>query len=718
MVRPVRGGGWWALAAVVIAPLLWAGPAAAETTLEVDAGYAGSFVPGQEVPVRVRISADRLVRGTLEVGVGNVDNGVPVVMAVEVPGGGQKEFLLTARSGMNQSPNVSARLRQDDRLVASGQSPLQAAGDTELVGLLPGALRGRAVPGVAPLAVDVGTARFAAIGEAELGEAPASLSPLSTLGADADELSRLSPGARSGVLLWVERGGRLLVDSAKGQAVPGLPDAWQPGARGRAAAGLGEVVATDGAIAAGRWSGLVEPSGRAFVSNRFSGPLPLASTLATDAGLRTPEIGWLVGFLALYVVAVGPLLFLAVRRAGRPELAWVAIPLVAILFSSGSYVVGRNIRKATQLVHATVLSSGPAGPSATSYLGVFSRSGETARIGFPAGWTSGSFAHLGQAAGASLFTRTPEGPDARLPLEAGQFGMVHASGPAPGMGGLEITSTLEPGGRIAGSVRNPTSFRLDDVAVFAGSTASLVGQLAPGEERAFAVAGAGAGLRMDGGGGAEFQVWAGLRTQSPDEAADFGLWHAALRDGGLNFLSPDAVVAAGWTRDFVPDVRVGGRTARPEGRTLVLGRTQLVPSAQGPARPAARRDIVRDPFANRGRGGGGSVVRFVLPAGADTSKLVLTSPFGAAELWQDGGWRPAPCDVPACRPVFQDGFRPACPPGVACPPGPPPMPIRPGPGGPELTVPAASVRDGVIYARVQGPASIDQGLAFTIGRTA
>ncbi|MFN2503458.1 MAG: hypothetical protein ABR540_04370 [Acidimicrobiales bacterium] len=47
-----------------MAPLLWADPAGAETTIDFEAGYAGSFVPGQEVPVRVRVSTDRLLRAT------------------------------------------------------------------------------------------------------------------------------------------------------------------------------------------------------------------------------------------------------------------------------------------------------------------------------------------------------------------------------------------------------------------------------------------------------------------------------------------------------------------------------------------------------------------------------------------------------------------------------------------------------------------------------
>ena len=717
-MRPVHGGCRWALATAVVAALVWAGPAAAETTLEVDAGYAGSFVPGQEVPVRVRVAADRLLRGTLEVGIGKPENGIPVAMAVEVPGGSQKEFLLTAQSGFSQSPDVVARLRQGDQLVASGEVTLQAAADTELVGILPGALRGRPVPGLAPLAVDAGSARFAAVGAGELEQAPASLGPLSTLVADVDEIGRLSPAARAGVLRWMDDGGRLLVDAARGQAVPGLPEAWQPGPRGRAPAGLGEVVATDGAVAAGRWSGLVEPSGRSTPSTRFGGGVPVASSLAGDAGLRTPDIGWLVGFLALYVVVVGPVVFFAVRRRGRPELAWVAVPLVAVLFTSGSWAVGRNLRKATELVHATILSSGTGGPMATTYVGVFSRSGETARIGFPAGWSSGPTANFGQAASASVVHRTANGPDARLPLDPGQFGMVYGTGPAPdGAGGLEVDAAVEPGGRITGSVRNATAFRMESVAVFAGSDVTMVGRLSPGEKRTFAMTNI--GVPGMGGRGAEFRMWGGMGMGpgDPERVTDLGLWHAALTSRGVNFLSPDSVVAGGWTRDFDPELRVGGRTTRPEGRTLVLGRTSVALPGSGSTPLAARRDIVREPFSNPGRApvrGAGTVVRFVLPHGADTSNLVLRSPFGSADIWQDGGWQAAGCQGPNCRRALEI---PNCPPGVPCP-VPPPGFRGPMDGASELTVPAASVRDGVVFVRLPGPASIEHPVAVGMGRAA
>ena len=713
-MRRRHGGCWWALLAALVAPLVWVSPASAETTLQVDAGYAGSFVAGKEVPVRIRVSADRLLRGTLEVGVGSQENGVPVAMAVEVPGGSQKEFLVTAPSGFNQSPDVVARLLQGDQVVASGTVAVRSSAETELVGLLPGALRGRPVPGQVPLAVDAGTARFAAIGEAELEQAPASLGPLSTLVADVDELARLSPGARAGVLRWIESGGRLLVDSARGQAVPGLPDAWQPGPQARAVAGLGEVVATAGAVAAGRWSGLIEPSGRATASARFGGEVPLASTLAADAGLRTPEIGWLVAFLAVYVVIAGPVVFFAVRRRGRPELAWVAVPLVALLFSSGSWAVGRNLRKATELVHATVLTNSAGGPLATSYVGVFSRSGETARIGFPAGWTSGTFVDFGPAATPTLLTQTSGGPEARLPLDTGQFGIVHGTGPTdvPGAGGLEVSAVAEGGGRVSGEVRNATPFRVDRVAVFVGSDTALVGELRPGEKRIFTV---NTGQARFDGGNPGFRAWGGPQVGEPDTVADFGLWQAVLHGGGVNLLAPDVAVAAGWTREFSPEVRVGSRRATPEGRTVVLSRSHVRPPTTGATSVAAHREIVRDPFADRFAGGGrggGSVVRFVFPDGADTSNLVLPNLFGRAEVWQDGAWQAAMCEAAGCGPA---GANVACPPGAPCPV---PMPVRGFPGGMNLSVPAASVQNGVAYVRVPGPASIDQPQAMTIGRTA
>lgn len=721
-MRPERGGPWWVLVVALLAPIVCAGPAAAAgTTLEVSPGYAGADVPGQPVPVRVTVSADRLVRATLEVAVGS--GAAPVAMAVEVPGGSQKQFLVVAPGSYDRAPGVVVRLRENGRVVAGGDGQLQATSDQELVGLLPGVLHGRGVPGPAALAVDAGTARFAAVGEAELDSAPGSLGPLSTLGMDTDELARMAPGARTGVLSWLQDGGRLLVDSGRGQPVPGLPDEWQPGARGRAAAGLGEVVATDGAMAASRWANLVEPSSRMATAGRFPSDASVASSLAAAAGLRSPRLGWLVGYLALYVVLVGPVLFLAVRRRRRPELAWVAVPLVALLFSTGSYAVGRNLRTAAQLVHGTVLSSGPGGTTATSYVGVFSRGGRTIHIGFPAGASVLPLAGRGAAGvGVTGVSVTSDGTDARVPLDAGQFGLVAAGGPAPGAAGLQVSSAVaQAGGGVTGTVRNVASFRVDDVAVFAGRDGVLVGSLAPGEQRNWTVANPIAAAR----GGAEFQVWNGKPSgPESDVSWDPALWQAASRVAGSGFRAPGTVVAAGWTRDFVPAIRLDGRAAQPGGRTVVVTRSAVTlgaPDAQIDF--AARAEVVRDPFSGSfgGGAGRGSVVRFVLPDGAPTAGLILRyPPLGSAELWQDGAWQAAAvCNAPACRAattVGGVGLAQVCAVNGPCFPSTTALAGRPNAVGGAFTVPDGAIRDGVVYARIPGPASPDEGVLVTLGR--
>lgn len=718
-VRLVHGGGSWArLAFVAIAfvlPLVHAGPAAADTTLQVDAGYAGAFVPGNPVPVRVAISADRLLRGTLQVVVGAA---TPVELPVEVPGGSQKQFLVVAGTFFEGSPVVSARLRQNGQVV-SKDVPLRGAGDQELVGLLPGVLPGRGLPGPAPLAVDVGTARFAALGDAELQQAPDSLGPLSTIGMDAGELAGLAPQARAGVLSWVEHGGRLLVDAERGRPIAGLPDGWQPGAGGRTSAGLGEVVATDGAMAAGRWANLVEPASTGSSRNALGAATSAAASLASEAGLRSPRLGWLVGFLAVYVILVGPVLFFVVRRRRRPELAWVAVPLVAVLFSTGSYVGGRNVRKATELVHGTVLSTGTTGATASSYVGVFSRSGATVRVGFPAGWSTANLAgDVSGPARPTAVTLTSDGPDARIPLDAGQFGLVAASGPASSTGALEVSASVGPGGGVVGTVHNGTRFTLDDVAVLAGSDGVRLGGLAPGQTSDWTVANPTAA----GNGPPEFRMWANLQG---DGAPNMSLWQAATQVEGNGFRALGSVVVAGWTRDFVPTVRVNGRTQRPKGQTVVVARAPVHPGGTtDPVEAAVRQDIVRDPTNGTSAGGApsASVVRFVLPAGVPTAGLVLRSPFGQADVWRDGAWQPATCEDASCA-AAGSGLAVStgsavCPPTVPCPPAPPTTAflVKPGVPGGALAVPESAVHDGVVYARVNGPVSLSVGTQITLGR--
>jgi hypothetical protein len=700
-----------AVTAVAANVLAWASPAAGETVVEIDAGYAGTYIPGRPLPVRVQLGADRLVSGDLQVSV----NGLPTHVPVEVPGGSRKEFLIVVPTSTNQPPalTIVAQLPDGSKSPPRATTTANPLGDQEVVGLSAGALGGRSVPGPQPLAVDAGTARFVALSPADFDRAPDSLGALATMGLGGDELARMAPSTRNGVLAWVETGGRLLVDASPGGVVAGLPDAWQPGDDGRARAGRGEVRLTSGAMAAGRWSGLVEPSERTITNFRFMSGMPLGDSLARDAGFRLPELSWLVAFLVLYVAVVGPALYFVLRKRKRAELAWVVIPLVAVLFTGASWTGGRGLRNATQLVHGSVLSTGSTGSTTMSYVGVSSRSGGDVRIGWPNGWlTGGGAGDTGpvQTSPLSRVDATSSGPVGRIPLDANQFGLVSASGPSGLPGALEVTAVADGDSRAKGTVKNSTRFALEGAAVFMGWAAMEVGPLEPGQSREWQLFSPAGGM---GGPPPEFNVLGGFRGPMDDSTRSFtrlSLWDVAQR-AGLASREPGEVVAVAWTRDYEPPVRVGGRSAKAKGQTLVLGSAAVAAGGRPAIDVAVRREVVRT------AGGGGSVFRFTFPEGVavDPAQLLLRTPIGPAEVWTGDAWTTLGCTD--CGPstggggfaIPGPGFGPPttvpCPPGATCGFAQPAVPGPVGPGGPflrgsgEFPLPAEAVRDGVVYVR-------------------
>lgn len=692
----------------------WSPAAIAATALEVDAGYGASYRPGAPVPVRVRIVADRLLRGELEVQASaGFGDAVTVVVPVEAPGGSVKEVVVVAPTDAGAGrTEVRAVLRQGGAEVARGTTNVQPAADTELVGLLAGALGGRPPPAAAPLAIDAGTARFSALGEAELAAAPASLAALDVVGAAPDDLAALGDEVRAALMAWVGEGGFLLVDSAPGEEVVGLPAAWQPGARGRVPAGLGEVRLTDGAMAAGSWAGLVEPtpvtSGH---GNQFFGGFGLDGALATDAGLRIPRLGWLVGFLVVYVLVAVPLTLTLLRRRGRGELGWVALPLVALVFTAASYGAGREARGGTTAAHATVVHVTEGEAVATTSVGIVSPGGGQVEVDYPRRWVSaGRSVSSGGPPTPLRVTLTSNGTSISQRLDVGQFGVHRATGPVDVEGRLEITAAVTDADTVEGTVRNTLPFAVEEVAVLQDQSGVRVGRLEPGEERDWALDATSDGDPFPGPAADVWPDAAGFNNSpDPDSVVAFPLWSEFEAAAGADVLAPGTVVAAGWTRAYVPPVGVPGSSL--SGRTLVVGTGGVGPGGPGLAGPEVATTVVRGPFQ-----GGGMVdetapvvFRLVQPQTVDGTPvvdpagLVVLAPEALAlEAWSDGAWRalgegadPGPDERP-------DRARPdLAGPGFARPD------IAMGPGqqmfGPAASfpLPIEAVDDGVVWVRAR-----------------
>ena len=617
-------------------------PAVAATTLEVDAGWGGSYHPGQPLPIRVTVTADRLLRGDLQVEVGGMTLTPSVERPVEVPGGSAEVHLFVLPSGVEQPvTEVRAVLRADDEVVASGTAVAQPTRDEELVGLTSGALAGRPLPGTAPLAVDVGTAAFSLVDILAL-EAPGALGSLDALGVGAGELAGIGGAGLDAVLAWVAAGGHLLVDEAPGADVPGLPESWRPGPDGRARAGLGEVISVDGALAEGRFAGLIEPTPVERTGGaRFESGEPIDAALARDAGLRLPELSWLVGFLGVYVVVAVPLTLTILRRRGRGELGWVALPLVALAFTGGGYLAGRDLRSGATASHATIVNTTAVGAVATTTVGVVSNAGGTVSTTFPAGWVpevAGTF-RFGPGTPVSA-VETNDGIELRQRLQPGEFGIRSASGPVDLGGSLEVVGSSGGDGQLAGVIRSSLPFDLSDVAVFQSGSSVTVGSVPAGGEVPWTLEVAATNDPFASGARAAWPEAAGFdRPPDPTSVVAMPLWERFDAEARAGYRSAGSVVVAGWTRDFTPPAGTADRDL--EGRTLVVG-TGAVSTDGAVTDVGVRTEMVRTPVHDNGTDSSPFVFKFTLPAGepVDTGSLVLRTTIAGTfiDVWRDGAW--------------------------------------------------------------------------------
>jgi hypothetical protein len=621
-------------------------PAArAESRLDVSAGYGGFHVPGRSLPVQVTVTAERLVKGELVVlGTGSSPR---ASLPVEVAGGSVKRFTLIVPGGVTSSSGtIDVELRVGGRALGRGKAEVKDADDAELVGLGPQLVED-SLPGPAPLAVDSGVARFAALDAGLLAEAPTSLEPLSAVGLAGGELAALAPGVREALLRWVGNGGHLLLDEAPGAAIDGLPAEWQPGPGGRAAAAVGEVRLTGDAMSAGRWAGLIEPSsvGRDSDPNGFFSPESVADSLARDAGLRLPGLPWLLGFLGLYIAVVGPITGFVLRWRRRPDLTWVVVPALAVVFTVLAYGAGNQLRPGAGLAHGTVLETRASGPVATSWVALTRRNAGTAKVALPPGWAiKGSVSNNGNGFGPAtpLLTVGDSGPEAQLPLASGEFGVFKAAGPASVTGRLEVTASSAADGQAGGTVRNGLPFAVDEVVVLVDGHSTGVGSLSPGEQKQWSVAGA----RVFDPSGSN--AWASQMGFRSNGLVNFSLWQSAQDDLGQDGDPTGTALAVGWTRDWEPEFNVDGRGRRAPGRTAVVGRAPVTVAGGRITDMTVAADVVRglslNPFHGKFIGnnntGEASVVKLTLPPGPPGRHLMVRTslPLSAMAVWRNGAW--------------------------------------------------------------------------------
>lgn len=473
------------------------------------------------------------------------------------------------------------------------------------------------------------------------------------------DASRLSPGQLDALRGWVAGGGRLVI--AGGTAGPAsftaFPDALLPyrptttvdvapsslaGLLGEVPADAGDVPALSGALAGGRalattgdravaaerpygsgsvtllgfdptadWIGetdIGEGLWRRLLPPRGSGgPIlsddsQIVSAASQLPALALPPIGGLIALLTAYILLIGPINYLVLKRLDRREWAWVTMPVLIVAFAAGAYGFGSLLRGSELIINEVAIVRGAVGTTdgtAQVYLGVFSPSRGTYQLRFPGGALlsspiSGDF-FGGDGTTASLDVL--QGDPARirdLGVGFGSLRTVRAES-AVQVPLVEADIRVE-NGRLKGTVKNASAEPLLKPAVVLGSTVATLDDLAPGAVATVDVAIDNNQFGQQLSDKVVGPVFFGEPGRLGDDTTRLYARHTIVDqltfDPNMGFtgqLPTDGPVILAWADHGILPVEIEGQTPRRTGNVLYFLPTDL--SVRGKA--TFRNDLLR-----------------------------------------------------------------------------------------------------------------------------
>ena len=351
------------------------------------------------------------------------------------------------------------------------------------------------------------------------------------------------------------------------------------------------------------WSRLVPED---LVTAQFGGAFPgldqansMTQALASLPSLDVPPVELLLVVIVGYILLIGPISYLVLRRFDRRELAWLTAPLLVVVFSACSYGIGSSLKGSEVILNQINLVRVAAGGSAASveaYAGVFSPSKATYDLTVKADallatLNSSNFQPQPQANQLSYVT--DQGNPAHLRgLDVSVFGFqsVRADAVVDYQPALQVEWRVRERG-IEGTVTNTGSVEIEDVAVIGQNTGTLIGNLKPGQSKDFT-----GSLANLNGGSVSDQVY-GFNNFDPNAQADRSLMTRravidslagfggafAMKGGGSSSTGPDSgPFVLGWRADPGPiEITVDNQVVQRYDQTVevVSGRPTFGPGA-------------------------------------------------------------------------------------------------------------------------------------------
>jgi hypothetical protein len=533
-----------AVLALAVGPLAIAGAAAGSLTMDARMLLQGHARAGAWAAIQVDLKNDGPpIQGELRVAAGSQSN-ARYAMTVTLPTGSHQLYVLHI-----QPPafgrSVKVDLVQNEQVVTSATVAYLIHDATQLI---VGVLAERPAAIVSQIHLPAGATGGAAVvvplTVADLPERAEGWAVLDRLVWQDVDSNQLTPLQLDALRRWIAAGGRLVIvgGSAGIGTLSAFPDDLLPYrptatldldpvqlvsltgplpdgaatlpamggalAHGRTLASSGDrTVAAELAYGSGRvtllgfdpttkWLGdskAIDGLWRSVLPDRLGDPglliddSQLVQAVYQLPLLQLPPTSGLLVIIVAYIVIIGPINYLILKRLDRRELAWITMPALVLTFAAAAFGYGSFLRGTDVVVNEVAIVRGA--PDATEaaaqvYFGIFSPSRSTYQIDVPQGALLASPINgdpFGQGVSTTLDLLQGTGteqPSAvrNLSVGSGSLRVVRAQLPveAPRM---RATLTLVKG-TLTGTFENASDEPLQGVAVVLGSSVAVLGDVA------------------------------------------------------------------------------------------------------------------------------------------------------------------------------------------------------------------------------------------------
>jgi hypothetical protein len=234
------------------------------------------------------------------------------------------------------------------------------------------------------------------------------------------------------------------------------------------------------------WRRLLPP--RSAVGQVVTDDSQFISAVSQLPALALPPIGGLLLLLGAYILLIGPVNYLVLRRVDRREWAWVTMPILIVVFAVGAYGFGAALRGSNVIVNEVAIVRGAPGATdgaAQVYLGLFSPSRETYQLEVPGGALlsspiSGEF--FGGEATAGGLDILQGNPSRIRDLAVGVASLRAIRAETPATVPLVEARLQLVDGSLKGTVRNASEEKLEKTAIVIGGSVQVLKDLLPGEQ--------------------------------------------------------------------------------------------------------------------------------------------------------------------------------------------------------------------------------------------